>query len=145
MSPLAIQAQNDTLHRVQQGTASIRHRPRPRPRPRARRHRLPYPYPHPLPQPRLHLTAPPPPLFLPKSTAVLLTHLRTIEKTPERWPHAYPAQRVEPRRDIGRRRASSGGVLRPRPASRCAGQPSAKGTAATAREAQQSAPTRPPV
>jgi len=108
MSPLAIQAQDDTLHRVQQGTASTRHRPRPRPRPRARPHRRPYPYPHPRPHPRLHLTAPPPPIFLQTSTAGLLTHLCTIKQTPERRPHAYPAQRVAPRRDGERRKASRG-------------------------------------
>jgi len=139
MSPLAIQAQDDTLHRVQQGTASTRHRPRRRPRPRARPHRRPYPHPRP------HLTAPPPPLFLPTSIAALLTLSRTIEQTPERRPHAYPAPRVAPRRDRGCPKASRGGVLRPRPAPRCASRPRATGTAAIARAAAHSAQTRPPV
>jgi len=57
MSPLAMQAQDDTLRRVQQGTASTLHRTRTRPRPRACLHRRPYAYPHPRPHPRLHITA----------------------------------------------------------------------------------------
>jgi len=114
MSPLAIQAQNDVLNRVQHGTASTLHLPRPRPRPRARPH--PRRYPHPFPHPRRHLTAPPPPLFLTKSTAALLNHLCIIEQRPVRRPHAGLEQRVAPRRDVGRRKASRGGVLRPRPA-----------------------------
>jgi len=114
MSPLAIQAQDDTLHPVQQGTLSTRRRASPRPRPRARPH--PHSYPPPRPHPSLHLTAAQPPLFLPKSTAALLTHLCTIEQTPVRLPHAYLAQRAAPGRTVRLRNAFRAGVLRPRPA-----------------------------
>ena len=141
--PLFIQTQDDTLHRVEQGSASTLHHPRPRPRPRPRPHRRPYTYPHPRPHPSLNLTAPPPPSFLPTSTAALLTHLCTIEQTPERRPHTYPAQRVARPRVTGRHKASLSGARRLWLAPSCAGRPRATVKAAIARAAPHSAPTRP--
>ena len=101
--------------------------------------------PHARPHPRLHLTAPPPPSFLPTSTAALLTHLCTIEQTPERRPHTYPAQRVARPRVTGRHKASLSGARRLWLAPSCAGRPRATVKAAIARAAAHSAQTRPPV